>query len=262
MAALTLQASDKPQKLRKDDIPRNEKQMWARIDAMQDEVEANLLSHDQRFLDELELARKKVADIMLTSESDKKDKVAVEELRQRSWTFWTRLVSEVEVEDVKEYNLNTALGQRVPAAQQSATHFQPFQQEEEEEEEPTPAPRHAAKLPRHAPSIDTDGPEIIYLVKQPTVHSDGTPVYRDQYGNEPNPVNMPSYLLPPFAQPSYAVRRENYVQYGYTSSQPHSPIYVDGAAPVKSYPKKGQAYVGSGRTSSATYLPREARAKR
>ena len=92
-----LQASDKPDKLRKDDIPRNEKQMWARIDAMQDEVTTNLLSGDQRFLDELELARKKVADIMLTSESDKKDKKAVSELRQRTWTYWTRTCSEVEV---------------------------------------------------------------------------------------------------------------------------------------------------------------------
>ena len=100
VATCILHAGDKPDKLRKDDIPRNEKQMWARIDAMQEEVEANLLSHDQRFLDELELARKKVADIMLTAESDRKDKKAVQELRQRTWTFWTRTVSEVEVEDV------------------------------------------------------------------------------------------------------------------------------------------------------------------
>ena len=174
LTAFTLYAGDKPDKLRKDDIPRNEKQMWARIDAMQEEVEANLLSHDQRFLDELELARKKVADIMLTAESDRKDKKAVQELRQRTWTFWTRTVSEVEVEDVKEYNLNTALGQRVLPAPEPSAQIAPW-----------PVPQY-----QPAPTL---GPEYGQTFSTPPNKSREQVTY--PYANQPIPPQGPEYKL-------------------------------------------------------------------
>lgn len=245
IATFILHASDKPEKLRKDDIPRNEKQMWARIDAMQDEVEANLLSHDQRFLDELELARKEVATLMLNSESDKKDKKAVQELRQRTWTFWTRTVSEVEVEDVKEYNLNTALGQRAAVvAPQRTTQFESFQ------------PERPARMALRPPTISEQPSGDIIFTRTNSVHSDGTPVYRDQYGNEPDPQVLPSYILAreqEQSEQSFAVKREGfgYVKFGFNSPRPVRP-YGPANGLANGYPKKGQGYVGSGRTTSAS----------
>jgi hypothetical protein len=76
-------------------------------------IVAATLSGDQRFLDQLELARKKVADIMLTAEDEKKNKDAVKQL-PRAWNFWKRVLAQVEIDDVNEYNLNAALGQRAP----------------------------------------------------------------------------------------------------------------------------------------------------
>ena len=108
----------KEDKIAKDDIPRNEKKMWMKIDAEQEKIESSLLSGDQRFLDQLDLARKKVADIMLTAEDEKKNKQAVKQL-PRAWNFWKRVTAQVEIDDVNEYNLNTALGQRAPEAQQA-----------------------------------------------------------------------------------------------------------------------------------------------
>ena len=75
--ATSLQAKYKDDKIAKDDIPRNEKKLWMRIDETQEKLESSLLSGDQRFLDQLELARKKVADIMLTAEDEKKNRAAV-----------------------------------------------------------------------------------------------------------------------------------------------------------------------------------------
>jgi len=103
----------KEDKIAKDDIPRNEKKLWMKIDAEQEKIESSLLSGDQRFLDQLDLARKKVADIMLTAEDEKKNRAAVKQL-PRAWNFWKRVTAQVEIDDVNEYNLNTALGQRAP----------------------------------------------------------------------------------------------------------------------------------------------------
>ena len=111
LLAATLHA--KEDKIAKDDIPRNEKKMWMKIDAEQEKIESSLLSGDQRFLDQLDLARKKVADIMLTAEDEKKNRAAVKQL-PRAWNFWKRVTAQVEIDDVNEYNLNTALGQRAP----------------------------------------------------------------------------------------------------------------------------------------------------
>jgi hypothetical protein len=260
-----LQASDKPAKLRKDDIPRNEKQMWARIDAMQEEVEDNLLSHDQRFLDELELARRKVADIMLTSESDKKDKKAVQELRQRTWTFWTRTVSEVEVEDVKEYNLNTALGQRAPVAQVSSAQMAPWQDQQGQSDTQQDAPvgsgrTYAARVappvyqqtepvadnrPTAYPNADPN-----WRVNAPCFYPNGSPMLYERNGASIAFADLSKYVVyPPYAaaNPEYS-----YVQFGYTHPRPVRIGSGGGGNPVKSYPKKGQGYVGSGRTTSAS----------
>jgi hypothetical protein len=125
--ATSLQAKYKDDKIAKDDIPRNEKKLWMRIDEMQEHLESSLLSGDQRFLDQLELARKKVADIMLTAEDEKKSKNAVKEL-PRAWYFWKRVTAQVEIDDVNEYNLNMALGQRAPEpreVQQQGASFVP-----------------------------------------------------------------------------------------------------------------------------------------
>ena len=111
--ATSLQAKYKDDKIAKDDIPRNEKKLWMKIDETQEHLESSLLSGDQRFLDQLELARKKVADIMLTAEDEKKNKDAVKQL-PRAWSFWKRVLAQVEIDDVNEYNLNAALGQRAP----------------------------------------------------------------------------------------------------------------------------------------------------
>jgi hypothetical protein len=111
--ATSLQAKYKDDKIAKDDIPRNEKKLWMKIDETQEKLESSLLSGDQRFLDQLELARKKVADIMLTAEDEKKNKDAVKQL-PRAWNFWKRVLAQVEIDDVNEYNLNAALGQRAP----------------------------------------------------------------------------------------------------------------------------------------------------
>ena len=111
--ATSLQAKYKDDKIAKDDIPRNEKKLWMKIDETQEKLESSLLSGDQRFLDQLELARKKVADIMLTAEDEKKNKDAVKQL-PRAWNFWKRVIAQVEIDDVNEYNLNAALGQRAP----------------------------------------------------------------------------------------------------------------------------------------------------
>jgi hypothetical protein len=111
--ATSLQAKYKDDKIAKDDIPRNEKKLWMKIDETQEKLESSLLSGDQRFLDQLELARKKVADIMLTAEDEKKNKDAVKQL-PRAWNFWKRVIAQVEIDDLNEYNLNAALGQRAP----------------------------------------------------------------------------------------------------------------------------------------------------
>ena len=111
--ATSLQAKYKDDKIAKDDIPRNEKKLWMKIDETQEKLESSLLSGDQRFLDQLELARKKVADIMLTAEDEKKNRAAVKHL-PRAWNFWKRVIAQVEIDDVNEYNLNAALGQRAP----------------------------------------------------------------------------------------------------------------------------------------------------
>jgi hypothetical protein len=84
-----------------------------KIDETQEHLESSLLSGDKRFLDQLELARKKVADIMLNAEDEKKNRAAVKQL-PRAWDFWKRLIAQVEIDDVNEYNLNAALGQRAP----------------------------------------------------------------------------------------------------------------------------------------------------
>jgi hypothetical protein len=111
--ATSLQAKYKDDKIAKDDVPRNEKNLWMKIDETQEKLESSLLSGDQRFLDQLELARKKVADIMLTAEDEKKNRAAVKQL-PRAWSFWKRVLAQVEIDDVNEYNLNAALGQRAP----------------------------------------------------------------------------------------------------------------------------------------------------
>jgi hypothetical protein len=111
--ATSLQAKYKDDKIAKDDIPRNEKKLWMKIDETQQKLESSLLSGDQRFLDQLELARKKVADIMLTAEDEKKNRAAVKDL-PKGWYFWKRVIAQVEIDDVNEYNLNAALGQRAP----------------------------------------------------------------------------------------------------------------------------------------------------
>jgi hypothetical protein len=113
LLATSLQAKYKDDKIAKDDIPRNEKKLWMKIDETQEKLESSLLSGDQRFLDQLELARKKVADIMLTAEDEKKNRAAVKQL-PRAWNFWKRVIAQVEIDDVNEYNLNAALGQRAP----------------------------------------------------------------------------------------------------------------------------------------------------
>jgi len=113
LATLLLATKYKDDKIAKDDIPRNEKKLWMKIDETQEHLESSLLSGDQRFLDQLELARKKVADIMLTAEDEKKNRAAVKDL-PKAWYFWKRVLAQVEIDDVNEYNLNAALGQRAP----------------------------------------------------------------------------------------------------------------------------------------------------
>ena len=123
--ATSLQAKYKDDKIAKDDIPRNEKKLWMKIDETQEHLESSLLSGDQRFLDQLELARKKVADIMLTAEDEKKNKDAVKQL-PRAWNFWKRVLAQVEIDDVNEYNLNAALGQRAPAPREEQEQHSQF----------------------------------------------------------------------------------------------------------------------------------------
>ena len=50
---------------------------------------------------------------MLTAEDEKKNRAAVKEL-PRAWYFWKRVLAQVEIDDVNEYNLNAALGQCAP----------------------------------------------------------------------------------------------------------------------------------------------------
>ena len=63
-----------------------------KIDETQEHLESSLLSGDQRFLDQLDLARKKVADIMPTAEDEKKNKDDVKQL-PRAWNFWKRVIA-------------------------------------------------------------------------------------------------------------------------------------------------------------------------
>jgi len=109
LTATVVQAVEKTPKIKSDDIPKNEKQLWKKITQSQDEIEANLMSGDPRFGAELALTRRKVADLMLNAEGDKKNKAVVKDLG-RAWTFWARETDEIEVEDLKEYNLATAAG--------------------------------------------------------------------------------------------------------------------------------------------------------
>ena len=109
LTATFLRAAEKTPKIKSDDIPKNEKQLWKKITQSQDEIEANLMSGDPRFGAELALTRRKVADLMLNAEGDKKNKAVVKDLG-RAWTFWARETDEIEVEDLKEYNLATAAG--------------------------------------------------------------------------------------------------------------------------------------------------------
>ena len=109
LTAASLQAAEKTPKIKSDDIPKNEKQLWKRIAKSQDELEANLMSGDPRFTAELDLTRRKVADLMLNAEGNKKSKAAVKDLA-KAWNFWQRESDEIEVEDLKKYNLGTAAG--------------------------------------------------------------------------------------------------------------------------------------------------------
>jgi len=125
ISGIALHADDKAPKLKKDDVPKNEKQMWKRITKSQKDIEENLMSGDPRFTAELDLARRKVADLMLDAEGDKKNKAVVKDL-SRCWNYWVRETDEIVTEDLKEYNLATAAGKSFDPADNNPQGGNPY----------------------------------------------------------------------------------------------------------------------------------------
>jgi hypothetical protein len=99
--------------------------MWWKIGKSQRDIEENLMSGDPRFTAELDLARRKVADLMLDAEGDKKNKAVVKDL-SRCWNYWVRESDEIVTEDLKEYNLATAAGKSFDPADNNPQGGNPY----------------------------------------------------------------------------------------------------------------------------------------
>jgi len=125
LTGLIMRASDDQPKIGRGDIPRNEKQLWKRVTKSQKDIEENLMSGDPRFTAELGLARRKVADLMLDAEGDKKNKAVVKDL-SRCWNYWVRETDEIVTEDLKEYNLATAAGKSFDPANNNPQGGNPY----------------------------------------------------------------------------------------------------------------------------------------
>jgi hypothetical protein len=170
---LILTASEAQLKIGKGDIPRNEKQMWRKIGKSQKDIEENLMSGDPRFTAELDLTRRKVADLMLDAEGDKKNKAVVKDL-SRCWNYWVRETDEIVTEDLKEYNLATAAGKSFDPAGNNPQGSNPY----------IGAPIVYQQVP---------APQAYYVVPPPTPNYAVQPEYMS-----PSPVNYNSnpYLNP------------------------------------------------------------------
>jgi hypothetical protein len=164
------------------------------------------MSGDPRFTAELDLARRKVADLILDAEGDKKNKAVVKDL-SRCWNYWVRETDEITTEDLKEYTLATAAGKS----------FDPADNNPQGGNSYIGAPIQYVSVPQPRPQAydaPPSQPQAYYVQPPPPVYPVGRCLNSDgsfQPGCIPpqgaNGTIYPSYAVPQTVPQAYAVPR-------------------------------------------------------
>lgn len=236
LTSLILAANDSQPKVRKDDVPKNERQMWRKIAKSQKDIEENLMSGDPRFATDLDLARRKVADLMLDAEGDKKNKAVVKDL-SRCWNYWVRETDEIVTEDLKEYNLATAAGKSFDPADNNPQGGSPY----------IGAPIQYQQVPVQQQYVPQAQSQNEYMSPAPINYSSNPCLNQDgSYQNGCIPPQGPQYITPPQRYFPDAQGHNFLVQIGigfrqgYQQQQPQRP---------------GSAYRGTGKKAAPTTHP-------